>query len=516
MGCVCIGLVIRHLAPVVVILSGALLAIAAWSGLMLWMGDEAEQTALAAFLATGTAGLVAGGGIWLWPRSHHDYFGRREALLLVSMSWLLGAGLAAIPYCLWAYLGTESVPGHPFRHPINCYFEAVSGLTTTGASILPDIESLPRSLILWRSTTHWIGGLGIILLFAALLPSLGMTAKKLVRAEAPGTLADNGEPTVRQLARSLWIIYTGITLAGIIGLRFAGDMGWFDAVNHSFAALATGGFSTRNANTGAFSHLGALAILIALMILGGINFRLYHHLVHRRYRMVFRDRELRLYLTLLIVTSSVAILSLVNKPIVVTTGQECTPSVARSITHGLFNVVSMHTDTGFATADFEQWPGVALAIICFGTFVGGSMGSTTGGIKVVRLLLVAKIIVAHVQNYLPSNRVRTLKLGHRTIDDHTQERILVHVVLFGLVLIAGTIGLMLLESHGDINLRTAGTAALATLCTAGPGLGKVGPVHNYLWFTASSKVLMSFLMVLGRLELLTFLAILTPGFWRTD
>jgi trk system potassium uptake protein TrkH len=155
-------------------------------------------------------------------------------------------------------------------------------------------------------------------------------------------------------------------------------------------------------------------------------------------------------------------------------------------------------------------------VICFGTFVGGSVGSTTGGIKVVRLLLIAKIIVAQIQGYLPSRHVRTLKLGHRTIDERTQERILLHVVLFGFVLIAGSIALMALESHGDIRLRTASTAALATLCTAGPGLGQVGPVHNYLWFTAPSKILMSFLMILGRLELLTFLAILTPRFWRAE
>jgi len=516
LGSVRIGLVAHYASLVVVILSGTVLAIAAWSAVVLWMGEEGERNALIAFLAAGTAGLVAGGGIWMGTRSQGGHFGRREAILLVSMSWLVGAGLASVPYLLWAYLSTDGGLGHPFRDPVNCCFEAVSGLTTPGASILPDIESLPRSLVLWRSTTHWIGGLGIILLFAAVLPGLGVTAKRMVRAESPSTLADSREPSTRRLARSLWIIYTGITLAGIIGLRFAGGMGWFDAVIHSFAALATGGFSTRNANTGAFTHLGALAILIALMILGGVNFRLYYHLVRGRFRTVYKDRELRLYLALLTVTSSVALLSLTGMPIVLTTGAEVPPSDMDAITHGLFNVVSMHTDTGFATADFDRWSGAALAVICFGTFVGGCAGSTTGGIKVVRLLLVAKIMVAHVQHYLPSKRVCTLRLGHRIIDKQTQERVLVHVFLFGLVLIGGAIGLTVLESPGDIGLKTAATAALATLCTAGPGLGKVGPVHNYLWFSASSKILMSFLMILGRLELLTFLALLSPRFWRSD
>lgn len=516
LGSVSISLVIHHLTLVLSIISGAILAIAAWSGLMFWMGDTSEGAALAAFGLAGMIGLAASGITWLRTRWHHDHFGRREALLLVSMSWLFGAGMAAIPFFLWAHLAGASASDHPFFHPVDCYFEAISGLTTTGASILPDIESLPRSLVLWRSTTHWMGGLGIILLFAALLPSLGLIAKKLVRAETSSTFSDGDGPTMRQLARSLWLIYTGITLAGVIGLRLAGGMSWFDAVNHSFAALATGGFSTRNANTGAFSDLGALGVLITLMILGSVNFRLYYHVVQRRYRAVFKDRELQLYLVLLFVASTVTIASLVNKPIVLTNGQDLEPSVLHSITHGVFNVVSMHTDTGFATADFDQWPGIALAVICFGTFVGGSMGSTTGGIKVVRLLLIAKIIIAHVRDYLPSKRVRTLKLGHRTIDERTQERVLIHVVLFTFVLIAGAMGLMLLESQQGINAKTAGTAALATLCTAGPGLGRVGPVHNYLWFTASSKVLMSFLMILGRLELFTFLAILTPGFWRSE
>lgn len=497
------------------LMSIAILAVACWSGAALYLGDDKERTALLSLVITGAAGLALSIGTRSLTRSSSVHLGRREAILMVVMSWVFGAALAGTVYFVWAWLASARYSDHPFLSPVNCYFEAISGLTTTGSTVLPDIDALPRSLQLWRSTTHWIGGLGIVLLFAALLPSLGITAKKLARAESAGSLGEDGMPSIRKAAQALWIAYVAITLAGTVALCLAG-MGLFDSVNHAFAALATGGFSTQDASVGHYRSLAVDVIIISLMVLGGVNFALYYRLFQGHVRQVARDTELRFYAMLLLISSTLAVLALSGKPIPLTTGETLPPSLASSMRYGVFNIVSLHTDTGFATADFNRWPDLAKVVLLVGTLIGGSTASTTGGIKAARLFLMFRIMLAHTNRYLSPKRVEPVRIGKTVVDSDTQERILCHVLLFILVLLAGTVLLMLLEPEGRIDLVTAGTASLATLCTAGPGLAKVGPIENYLWFTDASKLVMCLLMILGRLELFTFFAVLTPRFWRAD
>ncbi len=505
---------LRYLGVIITLLGVAMAGMAAWSGMEVWLGDAAERMACFGLFGSALAALALGATLWFSTDSRPEDFGQREAFLLVTFAWLVGAAFTAVPYFVWSHLTTTVHPQHPFLNPINCYFEAMSGLTTTGATVLSDVASLPRSLLLWRSTTHWIGGLGIVLLFVAVLPALGASARKLVFAEGAYPLHESDRPSVRQTTRVLWIVYAAITLTGVVALRFSG-MNWFDSVNHAFAAIATGGFGTENANMGAFRSLSADIIVIVLMVLGGINFGLYCRLMNRGFRQAVSDPEFRFYMTMLVVVSAVGIVGLIGFPIVTTTGETLEPSLGNSIRYGLFNIISLHTDTGFATADFDKWPVLSKAALMIGAFVGGSSGSTTGGIKVVRLLLLFKIMLATIQRFVSKKVVVTVRLGSNIIDERTQNSILSHILMFILVLVAGTIALIELEPENSIDITTAATASLATLCTAGPGLSLVGPAANFGWFSDGSTGVMCLLMVAGRLELLAFFAALTPGFWRT-
>ena len=306
----------------------------------------------------GAAGAVAGGALWFATRHAEGAIGRREALLLVALSWLIGAGLAAAPFRLWAGLSPQAGADHPFGEYINCYFESMSGLTTTGATILSEIETLPESILLWRALTHWFGGLGIVVLFVAVLPSLGVGGKKLYRVEAPGPSPEGLSPQIRDTARALWYIYLGMTVVLITALCLAG-MTWFDAVCHAFATMATGGFSTRNASVGAYNSPIIDTILIVFMFLAGMNFGLFYQAFKGRLSVIWRDTELRFYCVLVGGGSAIVAFSLFSQPITMTTGEQSPASSANAIRQGVFTTVSIQTTTGFCTSDFNLWPDVA-------------------------------------------------------------------------------------------------------------------------------------------------------------
>jgi trk system potassium uptake protein TrkH len=509
-------LVFRQLGLVLIVLSGILLLIASGSLFLRLVGTHpTDPHARAALFITAGLGLLAGGAMW-WPtRRTGDELRRREALMLVGLAWVAGAVLAATPYFLWADFGGHAEAGHPFHDPLNCYFEAMSGLTTTGATIITDLRSMPRSLLLWRATTHWLGGLGIVVLFVAILPSLGMGGKRLVLVEAAVHSQQGVRPHIRQTARALWLIYLAITVAGVIALWIAG-MNVLDAICHCFAAIATGGFGTENGSVGHYRSVATDVIIILLMLLGALNFGVYYRLLTGKARTVWQDRELRLYLAVLLVGGLLVIVGLLGAPHM-TTNHELLPSGAgRSVRYGLFNYVSMQTDTGFATADFNRWPFLPTAVLLGATFVGGCSGSTTGGIKVFRLLTVGKIVFAQLERTFRPNLVRPIRIGRDSLDPEQRIDALVYVITFALLLFLGGCTLMLLEGGDRIGFRTACTASLATLCTAGPGLGKAGPLGNYEWFGGASKLVMTGLMLTGRLEIFAILVLFTPRFWRQD
>ena len=472
-----------------------------------------------ALFFSGLLGFVIGGVLWLLARKAPQQLGRREALLLVAATYIIGAAFVALPYFWWATLpGTDAPKNHPFGNPVNCYFEGMSGLTTTGATILSDIEAVPRSLLLWRAFTQWIGGVGIVVLFVAVLPSLGVGGKGLFQVEAPGPTTDGLQPQIRQTARVLLYIYLGLTAVQIIALMLAG-MPLYDAVCHSFTTIATAGFSTNNASIGAYGT-PVVIVIIVFMILGGINFGLYFALLRRRYASVLRDPELRTYLVLLALGSTVIVLCLLTQALTLTTGEQVSPSPGGALRNGIFTAVSIGTTTGYTTADYDTWPFAAKAVLVMFMFIGGCAGSTAGGIKVIRIWVAFKVMLAEIEHVFRPNVVRPVRVGRSILDDELKLGTVSYVLGIVLLFAAGSVGIMALEKFNEPGITcdyaTAAGAALACLCTVGPGMAQVGAIENYGWLTPYTKILLSLLMALGRLEVFAIIVLLTPRFWHAD
>jgi trk system potassium uptake protein TrkH len=514
--------VINQLGLLLIVFSAALGVLA----LIAWLVDLAEHepvdlSAEESLVVSGLSCLVVGGLMWWRSRRADPHLGRREALLLVALSWVCGALFAALPFFVWAQVLGNAPGDHPFRGFVNCYFESMSGLTTTGATVLSDIESVPRELLMWRAFTHWIGGLGIVVLFVAVLPSLGVGGKKLFHVEAPGPAPSGLQPRIRETARILWYIYLGLTTLQIVALWTAGGMHLFDATCHAFSTLATGGFSTRNASVGAYYDTAAVdVIVIVFMVLAGANFGLFYQLWRGRVRAVWRDTELRVYLLMLAIGTIIVVAAVASSraPLVLTDGRAIEPTVGESLRQGLFTTVSIQTTTGFATADFDRWPFVAHAVLIALMFVGGCSGSTAGGIKVVRVWLAFKLLFKQVERYYRPHVTRPVRIGKATVDPALQLSTVMYVLGTLVLFLAGWAVIMVVEQanpDSTCSVTTAATASVATLCTIGPGLDGVGAVQNYGWFSAPSKVVMCVLMALGRLEIFAVLVLFTPGFWRT-
>ena len=505
----------RHLGLLMFVLSAFILGIALFAIGDRLAGATSGSADLKALLLTALVGAVLATGLLIAGRKSVDLIGQREALLLVALSWLLGAALGAVPFRAWAAMRPDvAVTAHSFDSYINCYFEAMSGLTTTGATVLPVIATVPRSLLLWRALTHWLGGLGIVVLFVAVLPMLGVGGRRVYRIEAPGPTPEGVRPRIQDTARVLWYIYVGLTLLETLALKLCG-MDWFNAVCHTFATLATGGFSTMDSSIGGFSSTALHVVIIIFMILAGVNFGLYHQLLRRQWRAVLKDPELRAYLTIIVVATAIVTFSLWRSRVAAAAASEELAS-ATLLRDGLFQVVSMQTTTGFCTADFDAWGFVAKATLLILMFVGASAGSTGGGIKVMRVLIAVKVLIAEFEQFYRPKVVRTVKIGKATIDSALKLNTLVYVISIAVLFGIGTTALMLFESHQDIDITTAATASAATLNNIGPGLARVGATQNYAWFSAPSKVIMSILMVLGRLEVFTIVVLFSPRYWRTE
>ncbi len=520
--------VINHLGILLLVFGAVMGAFA----LGAWFLDAIERqpvdlNAEEALMISCGACLAIGGLAWFATRKCGQFLGRREALLLVAMSWFLGSVFAALPFFVWAsWFGGDAID-HPFDSFVNCYFEAMSGLTTTGATVLANIESLPRELLLWRAFTHWIGGLGIVVLFVAVLPSLGVGGKKLYQLEAPGPAQEGLRPRIRETARILLRIYLGLTVLEVLALWVVGGMHVFDAVCHSFATLATGGFSTKGASIGYYYNKPAVDMIVILfMVLAGANFGLYYQLWRGRARAVWQDTELRVYLVLLGLGTLIVTLALITggRNITLTATEDgvpisVAPTVMNSFHQAAATTVSIQTTTGFCTSDFNTWPFLGHAVLIIFMFVGGCSGSTAGGIKVIRLWLTLKVIAAQIERLHRPNVARPLRVGAANIDTQLQLSAVTYVISVVILFAIGWGAIMLLEqanSAGGCSSTTAATASLATLCTIGPGLDGVGPVENYGWFSAPSKILMCILMALGRLEVFAVLVLFTPRFWFRD
>ncbi|MBT4524832.1 MAG: TrkH family potassium uptake protein [Phycisphaerae bacterium] len=509
-------LIVRQLGLLVLVLSAVLLCIWAWSGFAISFVDKSVfsllwSTAICVFL-----GLV----LFIFGSKSKNQqgtgsMGRREALLLVSTSWLVGAVVSALPFLIWARSSSDE--NHPFRSIVNCFFEAMSGLTTTGATILTDISTVPAPLLFWRSMIQWLGGLGIVVLFVAVLPSLGAGGKKLFRVEAPGPEPEGVRPHIRETARILWLIYLCLTIVEIIAYWLAG-MTWFDASNHALTTLATGGFSTQNASIGAYNSRTIDIITIVFMVLAGANFGLYYAAVKGKLKIIWSDVEFRFYIFLLTAGSIVVVFSLLGsgQPLLSTTDVAQPLTVGDAVTSGIFEVVSQQTTTGYATSNFDTWPFAAKAVLLLLMFVGGCAGSTGGGIKVIRVWIAFKVMFSELERSFRPHVVRPLKVGKSAIDPELKLATITYVLGILILFAVGSGAIMLFESgNPECTITTAATASIATICTVGPGLAKVGAIENYSWFSDASKLMFCVLMAIGRLEVFAVLVLITPRFWRS-
>lgn len=414
----------------------------------------------------------------------------RESYLIVTLSWLGAAAFGALPYAL---SGVAS--------PLDAFFESISGFTTTGASIFPDPESLPRGILFWRDFSQWLGGMGIIVLAVAVLPFLGVGGMQLFRAEVPGPTPDRLQPRISQTAKVLWGVYLALTALQVV-LYSLGGMSLFDSVTHSFGTMPTGGFSPRTASMAAFESPYIQYVTIIFMYLAGVNFALHYRALGGKPRSLLADEEWRFYTGLLLTATAIVLVA--NLVAGTNTSTESTFRAS------LFQVVSIGTTTGFATADYVTWPAVTQALLVVLMFIGGMAGSTGGGIKTMRLWAALKQGMVELRKHLHPRAIIVTRVGGRVVHEGVMLDILAFMLLFFASFVVAALLLMIL----GIDLVTAAGASAAAIGNVGPGLAQVGPTSNYSWMPMTGKMILAALMLLGRLEIYTVLVILQPYFWR--
>ena len=414
----------------------------------------------------------------------------REGFAIVTMAWAATAAFGALPFLLTGTIASPSA----------AVFESMSGFTTTGATVIGDVESLPHGVLFWRSLTHWLGGMGIIVLVIAVLPYLGVGGMQLFKAEVPGPTPERLGPRITQTAKLLWLVYVGLTAAQAM-LYMLGGMEPFDAVNHSFATLATGGFSTRNASLAAYDSAYIHWVTIAFMYLAGVNFSLHFKAASGR-PAYFRDREWRFFT--LIILSAGAVIATVN----LWNGDYA--ALEPALRDALFQSTSITTTTGFVSADYELWvPGSQMVLFAL-FFVGGMAGSTGGGIKAMRVLLLLKQTGNELRKHLHPKAILLTRVGRQPVKEDVLANVVGFVILYLLLCLAGA---LLLGLMGN-DVLTAIGGSIATVGNVGPGFGLVGAVDNYGWMSGAELSVLSFLMLVGRLEIYTVLLLFHPETWK--
>ena len=449
-------------------------------------GEPAFFPQLIALLAT-----LALGAVMSLNRREHGHLGIREGFAIASGGWILASLLGALPYTFSGVL-----PNY-----VDAVFETVSGLTTTGASVISDLESTPKGILLWRSITHWLGGMGIIVLFIAFLPEIGAGAIHMFRAEVPGPTADRVAPRLRDTAAALWGIYVVLTAAQIILLVLAG-MPLFDSINHTFATMATGGFSIKNTSILYYDSLAIELIIVLFMTIAGGNFGLYYIVWKKGLKVLLHDLEFKVYLAIM---AGATLFMAAN--LIWVSGQPA----GQALRDALFNASSVMTTTGFVTADFDKWPAFSKLILLVLMFVGGCAGSTAGAIKVVRFILLGKQSWAELQHDLHPRMVISVKISGKPVSPSILQ---VTGQFFFLYMMTFVIAVLLVAAAGMEAWDAIGGVA-ATLGNVGPGFGVVGPTTTYSSLSDFIKIVLTACMLLGRLELMTLLVFLRPEFWRT-
>ncbi len=462
---------------------------------------------VAGFAASCVIGVVVALLLWLAGRRPGHFF-RREGIAVVGMAWLLAGVLGALPY-LWS----GAIPS-----AVDAVFETVSGLTTTGASVLGTgdnlkIEEMPQSILLWRSITQWIGGIGIVLVFVTLLPAMGITGKSLIASEQIAVASEGFQPRMLAQARMLFGIYSGLTILCGLLLWLVGGMGGFDAVNHALTSLATGGFSTRNGSVGDFDSVPTEVIITAFMFIAGCNFGVLASISQKGPMALFRDSEFRVYVAIL--SSLVGIVTIA----LMADGRPWFDALRGAS----FNVTSVYTSTGYATEDFQTWEKPPMMLLLGSMIVGACTGSTAGGMKVIRFVIVCKLIAYTIRHYLRPKSVERLKFSGQALPAAAISAILALALMWGIGLFLGALVIAL---DTRLPFLTAVSASASMLGCCGPSLCEtvngvainvdLGPMGGYGDLHGATKMFLAFLMLLGRLEFLAPLALLSPGFWRRN
>jgi trk system potassium uptake protein TrkH len=456
-------------------------------GYGLLVGGEGLSSLVYSAIVTGTVG----GTLYGRCRRYRNELTRREGMLLVVTTWLSVCLFGALPFAFSPYFGSFT----------NAFFEAVSGFTTTGATVLVNVEVLPEPLQFWRCFTHWLGGMGIVLLGVAILPLLGHGGMQLYRAEFSGSKSEKLKPRIAETASALWKIYFTLTGLAYLALRLAG-MNRFESLCHAFTTVATGGFSTRAASIGGFDSPVIESIIVVFMLLGGVSFVLHHRLwVERRPRSVLADVELRYYLL------SIAAGTLIVCAILIWRSGYAPGLALRS---ALFQITSIVTTTGLVTDNFVLWPPFPQMMLLALMFVGGCTGSTAGGMKTARVVLLARVVSREFKRMVERRGVFAVRLGGQVVEESTVQSLLNLVYLAILINFVSCFFLTLM----GVDVFTAIAAVAASMFNIGPGLGSVGPTESYAHLPALAKWVLTTCMVAGRLEYYTVLVILTPAFWR--
>lgn len=434
--------------------------------------------------------FLSGCAITIFTRKTAKQIGKKEGYIVVSLVWVVFSIFGALPFYL-----SGAIPNYT-----DAFFETISGFTTTGASVLNDIESLSHGMLFWRSLTQWLGGMGIIVLSLAVLPLLGIGGMQLFIAEVPGPTPDKLHPKVAETAKRLWGLYIIFTFVEVILLTFGG-MSLFDAVNHAFTTMATGGYSTKQASVAYWDSAYIQYVITFFMFIAGTNFTLSYFAFHLKFKKVWKNEEFKFYLGFTLGFSLlIAILLYFNTGI----------GFEKAFRDSIFQVVSIMTTTGYATVDYLAWPIMIWTVLFVVMFFGGSAGSTGGGMKIVRIIIAIKNSFKEFKRLIHPHAVIPVRLNHKALDEGVLRNVLAFIVVYIMTFAFATV----VMTFFGLDLDSAMGSVIATLGNIGPGIGSVGPVENFYAIPSGGKWFLSFLMLIGRLELFTVLIIFTPLFWK--
>ncbi len=454
-----------------------------------WIFYFHEKLMLPPFIESISISFTLGISILILTKKHSEELHTNEGYLIVSLTWILMGIVGSLPFYL-----SQTIPSF-----VDAFFESVSGFTTTGSSILTNIEALPKSMLYWRSLTNWMGGMGIIVLVIAILPKLKIAGYQFFQMESSGIMPEKIKPRTTDIAKRLWLIYFMLT-AILVVLLMVDGINFYESLCHAFGTIATGGFSTKNDSVGHYSSYAQYVIII-FMLLSGINFTLHYYLLKGDFMKVIRNTELKAYLLIIIgVGSLIAFYLYANSDM----------SFEKSFRDSFFQVVSVITATGFATTDYLKWDDFAWGLIFGLMFVGACVGSTGGGIKVIRHVIAFKSISNAIKKMLHPNSISPIKINGASITEEKYNSILGFITIYLITFFFSSIIMIFL----GLDIKTSFGSVLTAMGGIGPGIGAVGPAGNFAHVPVLGKIMLSFLMIIGRLEILTFLVVFTPSYWR--